>query len=918
MSTEHFLTEAEIKVIDSATKTLQQINNSFKELGLGVKNQKEKMMEYGAALKTIGVQAGVTGAAILAGAGFAVKAAGDQARADAQLEAVIKSTGGAAGMTAEEVKKMAGALQNVTDYSDETIQSGQNMLLTFTNIHKDVFPRATKAMLDMSTAMGTDLKGTAIQLGKALNDPIQGIQALSRVGVQFTQAQKDVIKTLVETGRGMEAQKMILQELEKEFGGSAEAVSTPMMQLKNQINEVQEALGAALLPTVRELTNAVLPHVKALAAWMTENQALVGLIAKVTVVLGGVLVALSAVSLTIATLTPLWAALGVVLTGTVIPALGATGVAIAALMGPIGIIIAGVAAIVAVHQIGMAKVEDAWNKAAKSSNEQTTKMTDDYNRWSTASGLLTGNEQKYAQLRTTMAYHMAEAVRLSEAQIEQYRMGGSKAAIAGFQEQMDFHNKKIKEAGDAALKFADTHAVSMDKVKSTYASVGAAAKSGFNQGNDAAEGAKDKLSEVKKAIEDLEKSYWSSIVSINRKLLEMKATHKTTMDGLTKDLATVNADIQKLGSEFTKATAQMLEAHNKTMDGLSDDKGNSVIETYKKVLDLQQQIKDNSGKEDSINAEKIVTVIANRQDKGDTLSARDQQAFGVSDTGASQINDIIKLKKEQEGLTKVLQENYNLSKEQADSLKNTYGEAQLGNIQKIIAANKELTKASDFGNLTDLQKQFVGFSKTATEETKSFAQQQTEKNQNYTEELGKLKLTRQELQKKMDMETTVYTNTRAELLNTKISMQDFHNTYTQNLLDVDKVTKETVDAMKTKLEELKNTIAGIDALMKSRAELTGGQTVTDKAKNTNVKRSANGNVFTSPDITMVAEGQYAEAVVPLPDGRSIPVDMKVPPASQSNSVTINMGGVVIKNDVDINTVARKIVAAVDNQLLKAR
>lgn len=181
----------------------------------------------------------------------------------AQLEAVIKSTGGAAGMTAEELTKMADELSQVTRFSDDAIIGGENLLLTFTNIGQDVFPDATKAILDMSTAMNQDLKSSAIQLGKALNDPIEGIGALSRVGVQFTDEQKNMIESLVKMGDIAGAQKIILEELNKEFSGSAEAAGQTFAGqldiLKNSLNNVKEGIGMALLPVLNELGEKYLP-----------------------------------------------------------------------------------------------------------------------------------------------------------------------------------------------------------------------------------------------------------------------------------------------------------------------------------------------------------------------------------------------------------------------------------------------------------------------------------------------------------------------------------------------------------------------------------------------------------------------------------------------------------------------------------
>jgi hypothetical protein len=123
----------------------------------------------------------------------------------------------------------------------------------------------------MSTALGTDLKSASIQVGKALQDPILGITALRRVGVNFNEEQQELIKTMVETGDVIGAQKYILQELATEFGGSALAASRTFegqtIQLKNEIGNLGEAIGDGLLP---ELTQAV-SDIKEMTRFITDN-----------------------------------------------------------------------------------------------------------------------------------------------------------------------------------------------------------------------------------------------------------------------------------------------------------------------------------------------------------------------------------------------------------------------------------------------------------------------------------------------------------------------------------------------------------------------------------------------------------------------------------------------------------------------
>lgn len=144
-------------------------------------------------------------------------------KVQAQLASAIRSTGGVAGQTASNLNAHAAALQKVTTYGDEAVNRAQALLLTFTQIRGSVFPQATEAVLNLATAMGTDLSSAVLQVGKALNDPILGMTALSRSGIQFSEDQKKMVKEMVRANDVMGAQQLILRELETQFGGSARA-----------------------------------------------------------------------------------------------------------------------------------------------------------------------------------------------------------------------------------------------------------------------------------------------------------------------------------------------------------------------------------------------------------------------------------------------------------------------------------------------------------------------------------------------------------------------------------------------------------------------------------------------------------------------------------------------------------------------
>ena len=322
-----------VRVIGDAShfqKTLNSVDNEAKGFGSRI----------GTMAKTVG--------ASLAAAGIAkfgkdsISAFTESQKVAAQTAAVLKSTGGAAGVTAGHLDNLASKLQKVSGVEDEAIASGANMLLTFTGIKNGVgegnaiFDEATKTLLDLSVAMGSEPKAAAIQLGKALNDPVTGITALTRVGVTFTKQQKDQIKSLVASGKTMAAQKIILAELNREFGGSAAAAGkarTPMERLSLQMGELQEKVGAALVPALHSLTDLVLKIVGAFTALPGPAQAAIAAFA-------GLALGLVAAAKVVTALKLAWTALN-----------------LSFLASPVGLIIAGIAALAAGLVIAYKKSE---------------------------------------------------------------------------------------------------------------------------------------------------------------------------------------------------------------------------------------------------------------------------------------------------------------------------------------------------------------------------------------------------------------------------------------------------------------------------------------------------------------------------------------------------------------------------------
>lgn len=215
----------------------------------------------GSAFKIGGLAAAAGLTAFTAALGLSISEAMDAEAIQAELAAVIKSTGGVAGMTANEVNALADKLSRVTKFSDDTIVSASSMLLTFTKIGENIFPQATEATLNLAEKFGS-VDQAAIQLGKALNDPIAGVTALRRVGVSLTEQQEAQIKAFMEAGDIASAQAIILKELETEFGGLARAsgdtLGGKLTILKNRLLDVAEGIGMKLLPPLTDMVGIVL------------------------------------------------------------------------------------------------------------------------------------------------------------------------------------------------------------------------------------------------------------------------------------------------------------------------------------------------------------------------------------------------------------------------------------------------------------------------------------------------------------------------------------------------------------------------------------------------------------------------------------------------------------------------------------
>ena len=257
--------EFAILVRDKASATIDKIGREFSSTAAkanGLKGSVSSLTNVFGGLKNI---LGVLGI----GFGFykvvemmrtGVEKAHELHLANAQIEAGLKSTNYAAGMTMETLQKGSDKIKGQSLYGGVELKNMQSIMLTFTKIGARIFDPASQSIADMATRMKIDLPHAAVMVGKALQDPVTGVMMMRRVGVNFTREQVKEFKKLVDAGKLEEAQMRILKELNIEFGGSAKAAfdASPMAQYNKAVGAIQIKLGNLAIEVQEKIAPALL------------------------------------------------------------------------------------------------------------------------------------------------------------------------------------------------------------------------------------------------------------------------------------------------------------------------------------------------------------------------------------------------------------------------------------------------------------------------------------------------------------------------------------------------------------------------------------------------------------------------------------------------------------------------------------
>jgi hypothetical protein len=282
------------------------IGGALDQLDKDLDSAKGKVETALAGFAKAATAAAAAGFALLAGGlALAVKEAADSQEVLASLDNLLGNLGVDAPISRDALLGFAGAMQDVTRFSDEAIIAGQQVLLGFSQIGGTVFPRAEQAAVDMAAALKTDVAGAAKTLGMALADPTTAAGRLRRSGIALTQSQEDLITAMMAAGDIAGAQGVILDAVEGKYQGAAAAAGQTFAgqldRLKNKFSDILETIGMAVLPSLQLLAETLLtalssPEVQAaiqnFAMWLGEKLPLavdwlLGAINTVAPIIGG-------------------------------------------------------------------------------------------------------------------------------------------------------------------------------------------------------------------------------------------------------------------------------------------------------------------------------------------------------------------------------------------------------------------------------------------------------------------------------------------------------------------------------------------------------------------------------------------------------------------------------------------------------
>jgi len=213
----------------------------------GTKNFESKIGKYSKAMAASFAVAGAAAGAYAIKLGVdGVKAAIEDEASQKKLATALRNTTKATDRQIQATEDYVSATQIRYGISDVKLRTSLGNLLRATNDVTEA-QKLNNLAIDISAATGRDLETVSLTLGKAYGG---NYTALKKLGIPLDE---NIVKT--------KDFDLITQELTKTFGGSAKAntetFSGQLAILKERFGEIQEDIGAKLIPKLKDLLDQV-------------------------------------------------------------------------------------------------------------------------------------------------------------------------------------------------------------------------------------------------------------------------------------------------------------------------------------------------------------------------------------------------------------------------------------------------------------------------------------------------------------------------------------------------------------------------------------------------------------------------------------------------------------------------------------
>lgn len=274
----------ELDIAQSSIADIEMQMNALKDATDGVEYEQQ---DYNSALREAEQNAdsfkSAIGSAIKTAAGImsikkgfdfikdSVSAADTQIMAEKKIETVMKQRMGANDAMIASVKELASEEQRAGVIGDELQLAGAAQLSTFLN-NSAALETLIPAMNDLAAHQNGLENSTSgmVSIGNMMGKVMQGqTSALTRSGITFSEAQKEILKYGTEEERAATLAEVITDNVGQMNEALAATPTGQIQQIQNDFGDMQEVLGQSLYPEIMELMEKAKEHLPEIETLMS-------------------------------------------------------------------------------------------------------------------------------------------------------------------------------------------------------------------------------------------------------------------------------------------------------------------------------------------------------------------------------------------------------------------------------------------------------------------------------------------------------------------------------------------------------------------------------------------------------------------------------------------------------------------------